>query len=334
MFSNKGPDLYGTEPISYYLKNLFLNFNFIFIFALVSLPVALLVEAYFRRRIGESYNSAATTFIFYLAPLYLWLGIFFSQPHKEERFLFPVYPFIAFGGAVFISSIQKIYKISTDEIQNLKFLPDHFFIQKLAIVVTLIFSISRILANIFGFIGILNLYSNSLQLLGSNLEVDNHQQYTLCLGKEWHRFNTNFLTPKNLKIEFIQSEFKGQLPGKFIGTWPVSIYDDIKNRDQIRKNRQISALRQKFNDDNLEEEDRYVEIDTCDFIIDRIGEHVPKTQLEPDFTLAPYNYEVLYSHSIINLQNSPVWSRTFYLPYVFEKFNVFNEYVILMKPEE
>lgn len=40
VFTSHGPDLYGTEPISYYFINGFLNFNFIFIAALFT-PLAL-----------------------------------------------------------------------------------------------------------------------------------------------------------------------------------------------------------------------------------------------------------------------------------------------------
>lgn len=40
VFTNHGPNLYGTEPFSFYLINAFLNFNFIFIGALFT-PFAL-----------------------------------------------------------------------------------------------------------------------------------------------------------------------------------------------------------------------------------------------------------------------------------------------------
>ena len=41
-----------------------------------------------------------------LAPMYIWFIIFFLQPHKEERFLFPVYPLICLCGAVALSALQ------------------------------------------------------------------------------------------------------------------------------------------------------------------------------------------------------------------------------------
>lgn len=36
VFTNHGPNLYGTEPFSYYIVNGFLNFNFVFIGALLA----------------------------------------------------------------------------------------------------------------------------------------------------------------------------------------------------------------------------------------------------------------------------------------------------------
>lgn len=39
VFSEHGSTLYGTEPFSFYLKNLFLNFNIFFIISSLSIPV-------------------------------------------------------------------------------------------------------------------------------------------------------------------------------------------------------------------------------------------------------------------------------------------------------
>lgn len=45
-----------------------------------------------------------------LAPMYIWFIIFFIQPHKEERFLFPVYPLICLCGAVALSALQVSFR--------------------------------------------------------------------------------------------------------------------------------------------------------------------------------------------------------------------------------
>lgn len=38
--------------------------------------------------------------------MYLWMLVFFTRPHKEERFLFPIYPLVCLSGAVALSSLQ------------------------------------------------------------------------------------------------------------------------------------------------------------------------------------------------------------------------------------
>lgn len=40
--------------------------------------------------------------ILYYSPLYLWYLVMFTRPHKEERFLFVVYPIIILGAAIVI----------------------------------------------------------------------------------------------------------------------------------------------------------------------------------------------------------------------------------------
>jgi hypothetical protein len=44
--------------------------------------------------------------LFIYASVLLWIGIFFLQPHKEERFLFPIFPLIALLAAVGLQSLS------------------------------------------------------------------------------------------------------------------------------------------------------------------------------------------------------------------------------------
>lgn len=102
--SERGPDLYGTEPWYFYLKNLALNFNLAQPLALFSLPALYITYVVDRKRLGPT-NSPETSSQFTLLglrllPFYLWLGILSAQPHKEERFMFPAYPILCFNAAV------------------------------------------------------------------------------------------------------------------------------------------------------------------------------------------------------------------------------------------
>ena len=41
--------------------------------------------------------------------MYLWLTVFWLQPHKEERFLFPVYPLICLAAAISLDTCQRLF---------------------------------------------------------------------------------------------------------------------------------------------------------------------------------------------------------------------------------
>lgn len=123
----RGPDLYGTEPASFYILNLLLNFNILLPLALGALPALAITYRYDRKRVEAGFvriyahalatkakadgkvaptqsslpvSSAYTMLAVRLAPLYLWLGVLTAQPHKEERFMFPAYPLVCFNAAV------------------------------------------------------------------------------------------------------------------------------------------------------------------------------------------------------------------------------------------
>ncbi|KAG0238527.1 mannosyltransferase [Actinomortierella wolfii] len=109
-----GPDIYGTEPWWFYILNGLLNFNILFIAALVSLPILMLTSLVARdvlpsppSRHGRA-KSPTLVISFKLLPFYLWFAIFTAQPHKEERFLFVVYPLICFNAVMTLFMVQKL----------------------------------------------------------------------------------------------------------------------------------------------------------------------------------------------------------------------------------
>lgn len=73
VFTSHGPDLYGTEPWTYYLVNGTLNFNILFILALLS-PILILMTLKIQDRIREQLVIIGTVLI--------WLFVFIIQPHK------------------------------------------------------------------------------------------------------------------------------------------------------------------------------------------------------------------------------------------------------------
>ena len=97
--SSTGDELYGTEPASYYVKNLFLNTGFAWVLTLAAPVTHLLCWAVNanaskteKKNSGsgsseDADNAAAgdstatTTVVLHLQAL-LWLAVLFSRPHK------------------------------------------------------------------------------------------------------------------------------------------------------------------------------------------------------------------------------------------------------------
>ena len=78
--------LYGTEPWHFYLVNGFLNFNLMWLLALWY-PVTATLQA-----TGIVSKPLNKRLLMAVAPLYVWLAAISALPHKEERFLYVVYP--------------------------------------------------------------------------------------------------------------------------------------------------------------------------------------------------------------------------------------------------
>jgi alpha-1,2-mannosyltransferase len=126
--SARGPNLYGTEPWYFYLLNLALNFNILLHLSLISLPGLLVTYMYDRKRLGPpgapTQSSQYHIMALRVAPVYLWLGLLSLQAHKEERFMYPIYPLIIFNAsvalylirgwmeAVFIKTTSSPYRVS------------------------------------------------------------------------------------------------------------------------------------------------------------------------------------------------------------------------------
>lgn len=142
-FGTTGPSLYGEEPWHFYFANLSLNFNLIFVFAL-AVGCYLLVSSFLSPLSSLLTSSSRTTekksdekdrapslidsahhhhlqrlqrlhrslrFLLYLSPFYLWFLAMSKLAHKEERFLFVVYPLICFGAALFCDEMQTVCQL-------------------------------------------------------------------------------------------------------------------------------------------------------------------------------------------------------------------------------
>ncbi|CAG7719441.1 unnamed protein product [Allacma fusca] len=320
IFSSKGPDLYGTEPWTYYFINGILNFNVMFIATLMA-PVAVLFSLYANQNLKQK--------IVIISTVYLWLTVFILQPHKEERFLFPIYPLIPVCGAIAIDCSQKILdivcskiflhvirsmkKISASSIWDYRRLVSRVGLA--AILISSLMGCSRILALHYGFRAPFDLYFHLHREASSGespfLNVE--KNLTICYGKEWHRFPASFLVPSlNWNVRFIQSEFRGQLP---------SLYPAFDPEGTKR-------IPQYMNDNNLEEKSRYISPEECDFMVDLIDlDRV--TSREPNYSAQTDVWKVVSEHPFLNSAKSHPFFRAFYIPWISAEYTTYDRYVFL-----
>lgn len=140
-FGGTGDELYGVEPASYYIRNLLLMMGLATFPLAVSSPLLLVISQmlHFKPTSSASRNASVqngtqnfwTTFTLF-APALLWLGIMFSRPHKvlqahplsriyvlmvfifylyvhkEERFMYPIYPILAVMAAFALETIIQL----------------------------------------------------------------------------------------------------------------------------------------------------------------------------------------------------------------------------------
>ncbi|KAK6735534.1 hypothetical protein RB195_018628 [Necator americanus] len=251
VFSEHGPDLYGTEPISFYLKNLILNWNIVALLSPLALPLSGLNYLCSWKALEKHKKWGIPVRLSYwrhYSPLFLlfasfstWCIIFFNQPHKEERFLFPIYPLIALMAAVALDSAERTYALHR---------------------------------NFSAHIEVFVWTSSIVRVSGDHYHTD---PLRVCVGKEWYRFPSSFFLPqtavdarsrkRGIHLFFLKSEFSGLLPKYY----PQGKLPFITRR-----------IPTEMNDLNREEMSRYVPLDTCDYVVDL---DVPDqaTTLEPNY---------------------------------------------------
>lgn len=123
-----GPELYGVDDWSFYLFNLLLSHNFQLSLALASVPLILTTSLISPHRLTnvKSANEAQTkdkknagqdeTPVWQLlairaAPVYLWLAVVWTQPHKEERFMFPIYTLLCWNASVALTLVRGLAEV-------------------------------------------------------------------------------------------------------------------------------------------------------------------------------------------------------------------------------
>lgn len=269
-----GDELYGVEPWTYYVKNLLLNFNYAVVGITSVVPLFMLKD---ERRVRGS-------LLILLLPMYLWLMVVAPRPHKEERFLFPIYPCISLGAAM--STVTVVEGLLAWRKKTSPRASSVLKIQALLWVPAAMLSFSRTAALAKYYTSPLNVYA---QLQNEPNVVDS----VVCTCGEWYRFPSSFYLPPMIEsFGFVQSSFQGQLPQPFTshGSGPGGNTN--------------------FNDKNRLEPDSYVSIDDCDYLIDLWTSDCR----ENDFIWKP-----IAQDPFLDAERTSTLHRTLYIPYLHEQ---------------
>jgi alpha-1,2-mannosyltransferase len=235
--SERGPNIFGTEPWDFYTRNLLLNFNLWYLFAVAVGPL-LLLQAVFRSQ-ATTKQTLLRTAVF-IMPFYLWMAIFTLQPHKEERFMYPVYPFLALNAAIaFHMSLAFAGSANPKELVGRIPVQLKFAAALITVIVSLNIGLLRI-------VGLVTAYRAPLQVYQA-LDAPGLARpgETVCLGKEWYRFPSSYFLSNGTRAKFVRSEFSGLLPGEFneagtgfgffAGTWLIPAGMNDRNEEDPGK---------------------------------------------------------------------------------------------------
>lgn len=239
--AGRGPEIFGTEAWHFYIRNLLLNFNIWFILAAASLPVFILQKILYRSSsTHEGGVVSGLRSIIFMSPFYLWLGIFSFQPHKEERFMYPMYPSLALNAAMTLHILLAAFG-NSDPKSLVGKIPAKL---KLLVVTSIILASLNVgVARIYG---VYSAYSAPLKIY-EPLESGKFGATgeSVCFGKEWYRFPNSYHLPNQMRAKFVKSEFDGLLPGEFFepsegfglrpGTWLIPSGMNDENIEDMGK---------------------------------------------------------------------------------------------------
>ncbi|KAJ8920727.1 hypothetical protein NQ315_004866 [Exocentrus adspersus] len=306
-----GPNLYGTEPFSFYFVNGFLNFNFIWVLSLLS-PVAIILNYFFVP--SKNKGTLYLPFWLSLSPMFLWLLVFMLQEHKEERFLFPIYPLICLSGAITVDILQKlcfrVWTLFKKMPSGTHYLDKTLFIMITAIAVTSVLGVSRIFSLYRNYHAPLDLMME-LNRYPLEAKIPDQAQVNVCIGKDWYRYPSSFFLPNpNWNIRFIKSEFSGMLPAPF-----------------AEGDNATSIVHAYFNDKNKEDSSLYFDLNKCHFLLDLdLGK---ETKLEPIYAKKRDRWKVIKSYRFLNTERSNKFFRAFYVPFLNDRYVEYGNFTLL-----
>ncbi|XP_058221518.1 dol-P-Man:Man(6)GlcNAc(2)-PP-Dol alpha-1,2-mannosyltransferase [Rhododendron vialii] len=286
--------LYGTEGPLYYLKNGFNNFNFCFILALLFVGVLPIAR-----------KKYAPDLFLVVSPIYIWLAFMSLQPHKEERFLYPIYPLICVAAAAVIESFPDFFRDKYNPNHNSLLISIAQTLRPLVLGLILCVSHARTFSLIHGYSAPLEIYKH----------LDYHDHLgtgsVVCVGSEWHRFPSSFFIPDHVgQVRWIDDGFSGLLPFPFNSTLGGT-----------------SAAPPYFNNKNKASDEQYLQdLEKCTFLVEL---HLQRPYPYRGSDLS--TWEVVAALPYLDRELSPPMYRSFFIPYLWQGKNVFGIYKLLKR---
>jgi len=367
-----GAQLYGTEPASFYVKNLLLNFGLALPAAIAAVPVLLLLAATKSGRSAGPASKADTArpsrdppgvaeiadsalgplnTLLVLSPLYLWVVFFSAIPHKEERFLYPIYPLVALAAAIAIDGTAELvcacFPVDANRRPPRVLRRALHAARAIILVAAVALGLSRSAALCVYYGAPAHVYTRlSRELSRDGFASPGATPINLCVGREWYRFPSSFFLPSpSISLRFVRSGFGGLLPSPFSAPAPTG----------------SRAIHPHFNDRNAEEESAYTPLAECDFLVELLlAEGIGERVMAPYRSNHGSSQQPLQSPLVpigstqwsqwgggvefLDASRSPSWSRAFFVPSLWEwsesrpqatpflrKQNVFGEYAIMRR---
>ncbi|KAJ6830032.1 dol-P-Man:Man(6)GlcNAc(2)-PP-Dol alpha-1,2-mannosyltransferase [Iris pallida] len=285
--------LYGTEGPMFYFKNAFNNFNFCFILALLFLALL--------PKIRKKYTPHLLVVV---SPIYIWLAFMTLQSHKEERFLYPIYPLICVAATATIDSLPDLFRdvYATEESILVKIAKG---LRPVILGLILCVSHCRTFSMLNGYSAPLEIYKH----------FEHHEDVgdgsTLCVGSEWHRYPSSFFIPSYIsEVKWIDDGFRGLLPLPFNSTLGGT-----------------ASAPPYFNNKNKASDEQYLrDIEACDFLVE-LDLKRPYPARGSDLS----TWETLAAIPYLDREMSPALYRSFFIPYIWQTKNVFGMYRLLKR---
>jgi alpha-1,2-mannosyltransferase len=288
-------DLYGVEPASFYLRNGFNQLQLV-------LPLALLLPVLLCARLAVRKNPAEAGLAVALSPAYLWLAAITMLPHKEERFLYVVYPLLIAAAAYSTVRLKEL-------LQGI-FPPRLVRVLVAAGVVgSCALSLSRIGALVHNYGSTMTLYKH-LPTLSSAAD-----RTIVCAGADWYKYPSSFFLPgTSYRLQFVKSSFDGLLPRPF-----------------LEEPGGTAASPLEFNDENrMEEANFWDDAAWCDyFVTSRIQADDDRWEWQDEAVMQNATWAVRAALPYIHSAASPALFRAFNVPFLSHKKNRWMEYVLL-----